>query len=1840
MIRLRFLLSLILIISLFCFCTKKEEKTGDTEHTLISAYTSGTISRTSPIRVQFAAEIVDSGTVRQPMKKSPFDFDPSIDGIAIWTGTSTLEFRPEKRLPANKSYEATLHLKRFMETFAGQETFRFSFSTIEPSFDLSIEGLETPRSDQPLIQRIKGEIITADAEFAADVEKMITAKQEKRALDIGWQHSNDQRHHIFTVKGIKRQEDSSFVRLEWSGRPIGVNKRGDRIIPVPAQSDFKLISVSAQQGETQYVEVRFSDPLLPSQNLSGLLRTDDKKEDLKYRISGNVIRIYSSKSWTGEAKVSVEPGIRNMAGYRLKTGGTYTLFFQKIKPEVRFAGDRVIIPSTLGTTIPIKTVNLKAVIVKAIRIKETNLPQFLQVNDLGGERELRRVGEIVWHEEISLNFTPDMANRWIQYGLDVSPLIEQHPGGLYRLELSFVRKHIVYDCPDKAEDEELDLQQSWEDDASSYWDSYGSYDYGEYYRNRRNPCHPAYYRHYYDHDIRVARNFLISDIGLIAKKGQSDSVMAVVTDLRTARPLAGVHIQLGDFQQSVLDNAVSDKNGIVFLSAVHKPFLLIAEKNGQRGYLKLDDGSSLSVSHFDVDGQVIEKGLKGYLYGERGIWRPGDTIYLTFILYNANKPLPQNYPIQFELENPRGQRVNFSKKVRSVNGFYTFKLNTATDAPTGKWLARIKAGGVTFEKSLSIETVRPNRLKIEVDFGSGEQLTEGTIVGTIQSAWLHGAVAQNLKTDVELALGARNTQFKGYGAFEFDDPVKRYEPQNQMIYEGRLDPNGKATFRSIVKSDDASSGMLTARFITRVFEQSGAFSIDRTDMPFHPYNRYIGILAPKGDKARGMLLTDTTHAVQLVALDHKGNLIRNADVMIKLYKIKWRWWWEKGSENLADYVGTSSYQPIDIDTVHLANGRGEYKLRLSHPQWGRFLIRAHDIGGDHSTGKIVYIDWPGWAGRGQKDLSGGAAVLSFSADKSEYRVGETVSLTIPTAKDGRGLLSLETGKGILFSDWINAGGESIQYSFQATTAMAPNVYVHITYLQPHLQSSNDLPIRLYGVIPIKVFNPETILTPVIECDNVFRPEESVRVSIREKNGRAMTYTLALVDEGLLDLTRFSTPNAWNAFYQREALGVKTWDLYDMIAGAHSGRLERLLAVGGDGSEEQVQGGRRANRFPPMVKFFGPVELKKNQVRHHDIDMPQYVGSVRVMAVAGMRDAFGSDDKTVAVRKPLMVLGTLPRVLGPQESVDLPVTVFALEENIRSVDVNIRTAEPLTVKGNPNQNLGFAQTGDKMAYFDLQAENEGIGTVRILAQSKDEKAEQSIEIEIRNPMQPVVDVLDTVLQAGETWSEKIALSGIAGSNEAMLEISRIPPLNLTKRLGFLVRYPYGCIEQTTSAAFPQLYLKKLLDLSLQRQKEIEKNVKDAIAGIQNFQTFEGGFSTWPGGDADQWSSTWAGHFLVEAQKLGYAVPMGTLSQWQKYQRNRAFSWVTGSPRSELQQAYRLFTLALYGNPELGAMNRLREIDNLPVVARWRLAAAYYLAGQPEAATELVDNAPLSVETYHELGNTYGSALRDEAMILESLLIMKDSERAEPLIQKISNRLSDDVWLSTQTTAYALIALARYAGVGVGDDEMECHYSWQNEEKTATTAAPVLQQSLSVYDATKASFRLKNQNRFPLYPRLVLTGTPAMGAEKAAQQGLNLQVQYETLEGEALDPSLLPQGLDFVANATVTHSGSRTAYEGLALSQLFPSGWEIRNERMDPSMRAEDSEFTYQDVRDDRVYTYFDLKKGESKTFRVLLNAGYSGRFYLPMVQVEAMYDATINAREPGQWIRVVKPGTDE
>src|SRR5690606_1548778 len=443
-----------------------------------------------------------------------------------------------------------------------------------------------------------------------------------------------------------------------------------------------------------------------------------------------------------------------------------------------------------------------------------------------------------------------------------------------------------------------------------------------------------------------------------------------------------------------------------------------------------------------------------------------------------------------------------------------------------------------------------------------------------------------------------------------------------------------------------------------------------------------------------------------------------------------------------------------------------------------------------------------------------------------------------------------------------------------TQAMTPNVYVHITLLLPHQQRATDAPMRLYGIVPLLVEDPATRLQPQLTVPEKVRPETEFVIRVSEEQERAMTYTLALVDEGLLGLTGFKVPDAHSHLYRREALGVSTWDLFDEVVGAYGASLERVLAIGGSDAEQDADRQRRERRFPPIVKFLGTFTLKAGETRAHPVTLPPYMGAVRVMLVAADNTlatktsattyAYGKVEQTITVTQPLVLLATLPRVIGPGEEVRLPVNVFVSEANLKNVAISVEANEIFTVLDETAE-LNFDQPGDAITTLRLKVNDRvGKGWVKITARSGEESATQEIYIDSRAANPPSIVWESKLLEAGEVWQSPLAAHGMAGTNSASVEVSTLPPLNLERRLDYLVNYPHGCLEQTTSSAFPQLYLNKLLALSDKQKREIDRHMEAAIKKLRSLQQSGGGFSYWPG-DAyvNDWASSYAGHFLLEA-----------------------------------------------------------------------------------------------------------------------------------------------------------------------------------------------------------------------------------------------------------------------------------------------------------------------------------------------------------------------------------------
>jgi len=1814
---------------------------------MVSAFTSGIISAESPVMVRFANAFADSVQPGSNVPQGILTISPKTDGNAVYVDQQTIEFRPDSRFKQGTKYEVSVKISKLFPNAESAKNFSFRFNTIEQHLTISMAGFRPYNDYEPTRNYLSATLNTSDVADAEAVESVIEVVQNSRKLPVRWDHGEDGKSHTFTIDSILRTDDDQMLEIQYDGSFINTDQKGTEEFMVPALGNFTVISHQLVQYPEQHVILGFSDPIKKNQYLDGIIRLSNDT-DLRFIVEGNTIKVYPNVRQNGTLTLYVDPGVRNTAGKGMARSQSFEVVFREIKPSVELIGNGVIIPSADEVLLPFKAVNLKAVDVKIVQIYENNIAQFLQVNQLSGNRELKRAGRLIVHKTINLvSDKPINYGQWNTFSLNLTELVKTEPGAIYRVELNFRQSQSMFPCggsetttDNLAAEEEYDYV---EEEEFSYWDSYEDYydDWDYYYyegyqwEDRDDPCKPAYY----GSRRAVARNILASNLGVIAKAGSSGQLNVTVTDLLKAEAVAGAKVTVYNYQQQEVASGTTSGDGLAEFKIKGKPFLVVAENNGQKGYLRMIDGSALSYSMFDVSGAVVQKGLKGFLYGERGVWRPGDSIFINLILDDRANPLPEGHPIVFELQDPQGKVVKNQVVAGSATGFYPFHTKTVSSAPTGRYIVTAKVGGVSFTKGILVETIKPNRLKINLTFGSDTLYpAKGSITATLLGKWLTGATASNLKSIIEVSFRPSTTSFKGYEDYTFTNPGKKVDQYSSTFWEGNIDATGNAAITKQLNISGDAPGMLNAVFTTRIFEKSGDFSIDQQTIPCSPYNTYVGIKTPKGDK-RGMLLTDTSQVVKVVTLSSDGEPQTKIGLDVKVYKLSWRWWWDASNEGLSSYMGSSYHTPIFSTKMSTKNGEGSFNFKIEYPDWGRYLVMVTDRGG-HSAAKIVYIDWPGYAGRARKGDPTAASILSFSSDKTVYQVGETATITIPSAEQGKILISLENGSGIMKQEWINTSVPETKYNLKVTAEMTPNIYIYASLLQLHKNTVNDLPIRMFGVIPIKVEDPETILYPQLSMPDELSPKSKVQIKVSEKYNHEMTYTIAIVDDGLLDLTRFKTPDPWSSFYAKEALGVKTWDMFEHVLGAYGGRIDGIYNIGGD-MDEAGDGAKDANRFPPMVKFIGPFTLK-GKSNTHTVEIPNYIGSVRTMIIAGNKGAYGHAEKTTPVKQPLMLLATLPRVLGPGEKVALPVNVFVMDENIHDVKIQVTTNDML-IADETQKTLTFNGTGDEIVDFMLRTpEKTGVAKVKVVATSGKNTAEYEMELNVRSSNPPATQFITSALDAGSSVTKEVNFIGMQGTNDLMLEVSNIPPVDFGRRLKYLLQYPHGCIEQTTSSAFPQLFLGDVVELNDAAKERAETNVKYAIKRITSFQVVSGGFSYWPGSIRENsWGTSYAGHFLLEAKAKGYDVPESMIKNWQRFQRKAARQWsISGSTniyeirQEQILQSYRLFTLALSGNPEMGAMNRLRERSDLLPEAKWRLAAAYALAGQTETARELITNVPTTVQEYHDSRYSFGSSTRDQAMILEAMVLMGMKENGVLLLENIAKKLSSQSWMSTQTTAYSLVAIAKYTGGRTSDDRISFSYALNGEDmKKAETGMPLAQISFKPGDKMSASVEVRNSSKGILFVRIINTGVPKPGGEEKIMNNLDVQMYYSDLDGNVINPESITQGTDFKVVYRIYNPGTLGYLDNVALTTIFPSGWEIHNERLFSTSGTSES-FTYQDIRDDRVMTYFSLGGGKTKKFSIRLNAAYRGEYYLPSVKVEEMYKNDVQALIPGEWVKVV------
>jgi uncharacterized protein YfaS (alpha-2-macroglobulin family) len=1823
------------VITMFLHsCSKKSSKDFDSDPQLyrdyITSFSSGLISTKADIQVGLAFTKKE-WQVNHELDKSYFTISPAAEGKVLFLQDNKIAFRPAKRLKQDTEYQVTLHLSKFIKVADSISDFNFTAKTLTQDFLVATRDLQSYNRD---MQYLNASVKTSDDMDLATAKKLVTVTHNGKKLPLRFEtNSASASEFNFIIDSIQRGAKDSNLKISWNGKPYDIDREGEEIFTVPGKDNFKVLSVLPAEGDNQMLLINFSDPIRKDQDFSGLVAVQGV-QSLKYAVDGNLLKVFFPDPLNGAFLVEVFQGIESTEGFKTRQTHSESISFEQLKPEVRFVKSGTILPASSNLKINFEAVNLSAVDVKVYRIFENNVMQFLQDNEMQSNYGLRNVALPVAKTKLVLN-TNKMNNyaKWNAFALDLSKLVKPEPGAIYHIELSMRPAYSIYKCEDsnalkQADDKEEEEEEERDEDYTDYED-YNYYHDDYEWEQRENPCSTSYY-----YDRQVATNVLASDLGVIAKKGENNSFFFAVASITTTQPISGANVELFNFQRQKLGSAVTNAEGIVILNSDKKPFFAMIKKGNNTTYVKLSDGNAQSVSNFDVDGAELQKGLKGYIYGERGVWRPGDTLYLGFILNDKAAKLPASHPIKLRLSDPNGKMMFQAVQSYNQKNHFKFVATTQASAPTGNWEAMVSVGGAHFYKSIKIETIKPNRLKIKNGFEGKTLSANAKTMGNLQVLWLHGAIAKGLKVEMQAKFIKQKTDFKGYLNYIFDDPAQNFSTEEVNIFSGVTDDNGNAAVTLEPKLKARAPGLLKAAIITKAYEKGGDFSTDVIQATYSPYDTYVGVKLPQGNKY-GMLETGKSNRVDVATVSEAGKSKGGRRLEVKVYAVEWRWWWDASHDNVSSYSNAVSNVPFYMQSLTTdANGKASFNFKTDEDQWGNYLIRVTDAESGHSAGSTVLIDYPYWSGRTRNNNGEEAKMLMFSTDKEKYAVGENAVVSFPSSEGGRALVSLENGSKVVKTYWATTMKGETQITIPVTAAMAPNVYINITLLQPHANTANDSPIRLYGIVPIEVVDKNTILQPQISMPAVLKPEQKTTIKVSEKTGKAMTYTVAIVDDGLLDLTRFKTPNAWEDFYAKEALGVKTWDIYDDVIGAYGGQVNQIFSIGGDADLGGGQA-KKANRFKPVVIYMGPYTIGKGETRVHTIKLPKYVGSVRTMVVAANADAsaYGMAEKTTPVRSPLMLLASLPRKVTPKERVTLPVTLFAMESSIKNVTLQVKTNNGFRIIGPAKQNVSFERPDEKVVYFDLEVNDLiGLGKVTVTATSGKEKASYDVELDIMNPNPVTQNYKEIILEAGKQGTIKWASFGVAGTNKARLEVSSFPSIDFNRRLDYLIQYPHGCVEQTTSSVFPQLYLADIADVDATRKNKIQRNVTAAIQKLGQFQVASGGFAYWPGNpEADDWGTSYAGHFFIEAEKKGYALPLNAKKQWLSHQQKTARAWrYYNEYHNDFAQAYRLYTLALAGSPDLSSMNRLRETPGIGNESKLRLAAAYALAGQKNVGQQLLSQSNLDADSDYNY-YYYGSPERNRAMALETLILLGQKGPAFTVANKLAKEMSSNQWMSTQTTAYCLYAMSKFAQ---GNGSKGIDVSYTNKGKTQAINTPKTFADRVLELAANNTVTVKNNKKGTLYVKVIYSGVLPVGQEQTEERGLSTAIAFKDRGGKVINPSSLAQGTEFVAEVTISNTKGEFV-DNVALTQIIPSGWEIVNTRFTDFGSFAENKVDYTDIRDDRTNFYFSLKSNETKTFRILLNASYLGSYYLPGVQCEAMYDNSFLARTKGQWVKVVR-----
>lgn len=1815
-----FLFTLLIVLSFsFNSCVKQQIKsdtplTEDVAKT-ISHVTSGIVPPNAEIIVRFVNPVIEKSDVGKEFDN--LSFTPSINGKSIWKDTRTISFTPESSMPLNTEFHGDINLSDIIKDKPELKDFNFSFRTIKREVSELNSNFNLVNENSPENVIYQGEIdFNTDTNIEA-LKSSIKLQVDNNDVPVEIFETPDKTKFTFKSAEIKRENTAKNINLSIDKGTLGLSEDYLKNETLESLDTMKVSKIeNIEQEKDLGIVLNFTDKISDTQDINGFIKVEPQM-DLNIKQDGEKVRVTGDFKHGKKYTLKVEEGVKSKWGTTAKESFSKEVSFDDIKPQVAFANDGVFLTSASNQKIYFKTINLSAVRLVIKRVYDSNTGIFLQTETLSSPKNrsdyfdsysVERVGVDVVEKTLDIG---DKKNKWLQHEIDLSKIIKPNERGLFLLSLSFEKKDMLYTFSD-------DKNQTFDGD--------------DYYNNPNSEGYISTYG-------SVHKALILSNIGLTYKKGYKQHIV-YTTDLLDATPKSGVNVSLKNYQNQTLDTKETNNEGkVVFENINQEVYYIEAEKDSQKSVV-LPSEMSWNLSTFNTEGdETQDDGTKAFIYTERGVYRPGDTVNISVIARNSEGTFPDDYPLTLKIYNPK-QQVAFEQTQKTAKeGFYNFQFNSNENDMTGNWSIEANTGNKTFNRLLKIETVIPNRLKIKFE-PQKEQLgyLDKTLNFKIKSNYLFGNPASGLETEVQGTLKSLEKKVANYPDYIFNNEAIDYKSFSEKITTTSLDNNGEKSVNWNLPDLKKVPSLIEAVIDTKVLERGGRDTQSKNSVIINPYQYYVGIQKPNSD----YLKSSEELKIKTIVIDSNNKPVVGRKLKYTIYQNSRNWWWEYDNQNdfRLHYKSDNETKVIKQGEINSQNSPSEIVFNPQNN--GEYFIEVADISNTNGHTSGFFFSSSFWGTNNAKD----DGVLTLKSDKEKYSIGEKAVITFPNPEKSQCLISLERGNKVLKSYWYSSKDKTANVEIDITPDMLPTVYFTVSVIQPHSQSENDRPIRMYGVLPLNIEDKNTRQEVTIKMANELQAKKPFEVEIQTTDNKPTQYTIAVVDEGLLDLTNFKTPDPWNAFYQKLRLGVSTHDLFAYVIGVNKGDIFKTFSVGGDlDYRVNQQEMKKARRFKLVSMYKAPAMTDANGHAKVSFVMPEYLGSVRVMVMTAISNRFGNAEKTVPVKSDLIMLPTIPRVLSPGDSISLPITVFSTKDNIKNVQVNLKTEGGLTIKGENQKSIFFEKPGDKDIYFNIDTGNVSGNAKIILTGSSGNFSEtNTTEINVRPSSPRINEVQQKTGTKGQTLSFVVNNKGVKGSDKSVLTISRKSKLNLSNRLEYLTGYPYGCIEQITSAVFPQLFLKDFVNITDKGNKKIDNNINAAIKNLRKFQLGNGSFAYWNGEpETNIWGTNYAGHFLIEAQKMGYFVPDEMISNWYKFQKTQSLSTLD----SLTARVYRVYLLSLGGQPEFGAMNLLKEneLKKMNDTQKWLLAGAYKLAGMDGVATQIIGQADFVVNNYkNEMSDTYGSALRDKAIILEMLVLFKNP-KSEQIYNEITEALSQDTWYSTQTTGYALMALGKYIQNHDADfkgKNISGYVTMPDGDKQnfKTSKAQISFNVPKDFEGRTVNIFLDgNTDVEKVYLGLESSYIAVKPVMENISKNLGLDVDYFNQDGKSIDITNIKQGTTFWAHYSVRNNSGIDLQE-LALTQVLPSGWEIENTRLTEddmpewmvSYRTNLEE--YLDIRDDRIMWFFDMNANEKPfDFFVKLTAVTQGKFTLPNTLVETMYSKNYIAQNAGKNVSV-------